>query len=116
MVAERVAAEALSAIPLDAEALARIEAEQASDVSGSECEAVGCVGSTPAPEGLGTLTPDGAEAAAPPGTPSGRESANGCAGQGLEDETLPRAPEAPTAAAPEARPANGCAVALAGAT
>jgi hypothetical protein len=103
MVAEGIAAEALSAIPLDAEALERIEAEQASDASGSECEADGCLGRKVA-EAPTLTTRDGAESAASSAARAAQEPANGCAGHAHARVDAGR-----SAASVLPEPANGCA-------
>ncbi len=107
MVAERLAAEALSAIPYDEAALERIEAEQAMDRAGSADPAdevgPGVRGdrSREAEGSLGSIAPGALGAGSP------LESPNGCAAHGSRTEGI--AAGAGGAAAGEAGASNGCA-------
>ena len=91
-VAERLSAEVLSALPLDAGALERIEAEQAAERADSTGQGEGSREAT-APIALGARSPE--------------ECPNGCASQGFATELVSSAPAlvVPGVAAPP----NGCA-------
>jgi len=90
-VAERLAAEALSALPFDARALERIAGEEASNCTSAAREMEGAA--SPAAATLRAC--------------SAQESPNGCAGQGSATGLASSVPETSTAAGPTA--ANRCA-------